>query len=305
MIRSLSAEPAKPKRKGTRSVSTLTPAQRARKRANDREAQRVIRARTKEHIERLESELAVLKSKQSRDQIVQGLLRRNKAIEKELTRLEQIMRMSITSSSYSAPGLTLRQLSLPEELLTPSVYDGNLSTDSDAIDSPHGSPFSGDYNSLPDYSQQYVPLSNNCESLASTVSCPIPSSVSTPSSSADYSAGYIPTSAPTSVLPSNDISSSSLSAVCDKGVVKMKYDEVGHHGTIPQELRLPDMRHGEEASHVQDPDDGFRLSDPPLHPDTPYSHAYMPHQQQQQSAWNLYPILPSATFVDSLNFPGG
>ncbi|KAK2668045.1 hypothetical protein RAB80_015424 [Fusarium oxysporum f. sp. vasinfectum] len=116
-------------------------------------AQRVIRARTKEHIERLESKLAVLKGKQIRDQIGQGLLRRNKAIEKELIRLEQIMRMSITSLSYSALSLTLPQFSLPEELLTPSVYDSNLSTDSDAINSPHGLPFSGDYNSLPDYSQ--------------------------------------------------------------------------------------------------------------------------------------------------------
>ncbi|KAH7248379.1 hypothetical protein B0J15DRAFT_400930 [Fusarium solani] len=52
MTRSSSAEPAEPKRKGTRSGSTLTPSQLARKGANDREAQRAIRARTKEHIER-------------------------------------------------------------------------------------------------------------------------------------------------------------------------------------------------------------------------------------------------------------
>lgn len=39
----------------------MTPAQLARKRANDREAQRAIRARTKEHIERLERELNELK----------------------------------------------------------------------------------------------------------------------------------------------------------------------------------------------------------------------------------------------------
>ncbi|KAF2859348.1 hypothetical protein K470DRAFT_265345 [Piedraia hortae CBS 480.64] len=41
-------------RAGTRSVSTLTPAQLERKRANDREAQRAIRQRTKDHIENLE-----------------------------------------------------------------------------------------------------------------------------------------------------------------------------------------------------------------------------------------------------------
>lgn len=44
-------------RAGTRSVSTLSAAQLERKRANDREAQRAIRQRTKEHIERLERKL--------------------------------------------------------------------------------------------------------------------------------------------------------------------------------------------------------------------------------------------------------
>ena len=47
---------------GTRSVSSLTPAQLERKRANDREAQRAIRARTKHHIDRLEKELADCKA---------------------------------------------------------------------------------------------------------------------------------------------------------------------------------------------------------------------------------------------------
>ncbi|KAF6527592.1 hypothetical protein HZS61_007894 [Fusarium oxysporum f. sp. conglutinans] len=171
MVRPLSAEPVKSRRKGTRNVSTLTPVQLARKRAKDREAQRAIRARTKEHIERLERELAGLRSKQSRDRTVQELLRRNKAIEKELIQLKEIMRESMTSSSYSAPGLTPQQLSLPDELLTSTVYDGNPRTDSYAIPSPRGSPFPGDYTSLPDYSQQYIPLSHNCESLASTVPC--------------------------------------------------------------------------------------------------------------------------------------
>jgi hypothetical protein len=74
---------------GTRSVSTLTPAQLARKRANDREAQRAIRARTKEHIERLERELEELKSRHSRDETVQDLLRKNRALEKELSTLRE------------------------------------------------------------------------------------------------------------------------------------------------------------------------------------------------------------------------
>ncbi|KAF4976832.1 hypothetical protein FZEAL_6573 [Fusarium zealandicum] len=200
---------------GTRSVSTLTPSQLARKRANDREAQRAIRARTKEHIDRLERELEDLKSKHNRDQTVQELLRRNKVLEEELMRLKENMGVPMTSSPYSTP-----------------VYDDTISTGSGAIPSPRDSPFpSGDYGSLPDYGQQYVPLPNNCESWASTVPCPVPSNVSSPSSSADdYSAGYIPTSVPASMLPSNNTSSSSISAVGHhKDVIKMEYDDLDHH----------------------------------------------------------------------------
>ena len=47
----------------------MTPAQLARKRANDREAHRAIRARTRERLERLEQEVEELKTQQGRDQI--------------------------------------------------------------------------------------------------------------------------------------------------------------------------------------------------------------------------------------------
>jgi hypothetical protein len=47
----------RPSRAGTRSVTTLTAAQLERKRANDREAQRAIRQRTKDHIETLERQV--------------------------------------------------------------------------------------------------------------------------------------------------------------------------------------------------------------------------------------------------------
>ncbi|KAF5657593.1 hypothetical protein FHETE_10352 [Fusarium heterosporum] len=104
MVRSSSSKPAKSsKRKGTRSVSTLTPEQLARKRANDRESQRMIRARNKEHVDSLERELKDLKSKQSRDQTIQELLRRNQALEEELMQLKEMMNVSMTSSPYSAP----------------------------------------------------------------------------------------------------------------------------------------------------------------------------------------------------------
>ncbi|KAM4065884.1 bZIP transcription factor [Hirsutella rhossiliensis] len=189
MPRSSSAEPAKSsKRKGTRSVSTLTPSQLARKRANDREAQRAIRARTKEHIERLERELDEFRCNQSRDKTVQELLRRNRALEDEVRRLKDSN--SITSSPYSAP----------------AVYDDNLSVAS-TMPSPQMSPLpSGpDYASLPEYpQQQYVSLPKNCESWASSVGSPC-SSVN----DADYSStpAYIPTSMPASMMHGTNMGS--------------------------------------------------------------------------------------------------
>ncbi|RKK64693.1 hypothetical protein BFJ69_g16610 [Fusarium oxysporum] len=219
---------------GTRNVSTLTPSQLARKRAYDREAQRAIRTRTKEHIERLERELKEFKSKQSSDQTIKGLLRRNKALKEELIRLKENMGAPITSSPYSVPILTPPQLSLPDELLlTSTVYDLNLSTGRDAIPSPCGSPFPGDYNSLFDYSHQYVPLPNNCESWASTIPCSIPSNISNPSSSVNvYGVDYVPTSTPILILPCNNTSSSSISIVGHEDVTKLEYGGVDHHGTI-------------------------------------------------------------------------
>ncbi|PCD33747.1 hypothetical protein AU210_009965 [Fusarium oxysporum f. sp. radicis-cucumerinum] len=214
MIQSLSTEPGKPKRNKTRRVSTLTPEQLARKRANDREAQRAIRVRTKEYIERLERELAELKSNQSRDQTIQDLLRRNTAIERELIRLKEIT---------GAPA---------------------ASTGSAAISSTHRAPFSEDYNSHHDYNQQYIPLSNNCESLGSTISCAIPSNISTSSTPGDYSVRNIQTSMTTSVLPFSNTSSSNICTIYDKDAIKVEYIEVGYLGAIPQALHQTDMRYG-------------------------------------------------------------
>jgi hypothetical protein len=214
-------------------------------------------------------------------------------------RLKENMGVSMTSSPYSAPGTAL-SVTIPVSttspphhsiLTTPSVYDDNLSTGSGAIPSPRGSPYpSGDYSPLPDYGQQYV-LPNNCESWASTVSCPVPSNVSSPSSSADdYSAGYIPTSVPTSMLPSNNTSSSSISAVghahAHKDVIKMEYEDVDSHGTEPQEQLLHDALARQQTNHTQCLDAGFRLSNHSLQPVSP--HTYM--AQHQQPAWNMYPV---------------
>ncbi len=90
----------------------LTAAQLARKRANDREAQRAIRARTKEHIESLERELLELKSQQNQGVTPREreLLKRNQELEQDLEILRAELRKygggggMQTSHGYPPPG---------------------------------------------------------------------------------------------------------------------------------------------------------------------------------------------------------
>jgi hypothetical protein len=72
----------RPSRAGTRSVTTLTAAQLERKRANDREAQRAIRQRTKDHIESLERRIAELTSNQDNHRLLE-VMQRNEQLEQE------------------------------------------------------------------------------------------------------------------------------------------------------------------------------------------------------------------------------
>ena len=84
-------------RAGTRSVSTLSAAQLERKRANDREAQRAIRARTKEHIEKLERRIHELTSQDERNEQLLAALKRNKELEEE----NQMLRASLEQAHYT------------------------------------------------------------------------------------------------------------------------------------------------------------------------------------------------------------
>lgn len=75
----------RPSRAGTRSVTTLTAAQLERKRANDREAQRAIRQRTKDHIDALERQVRDLTAQldTSSSTKMMELMRRNEELEQE------------------------------------------------------------------------------------------------------------------------------------------------------------------------------------------------------------------------------
>lgn len=71
-------------RAGTRSVSTLSAAQLERKRANDREAQRAIRQRTKDHIENLEKSITDLRqSHDANEKLILATRHRNRELEDE------------------------------------------------------------------------------------------------------------------------------------------------------------------------------------------------------------------------------
>ncbi|KAJ9141695.1 hypothetical protein NKR23_g7712 [Pleurostoma richardsiae] len=184
MAQSPSAEPVKSgKRKGTRSVSTLTPAQLARKRANDREAQRAIRARTKEHIEKLEREIEDLRSQQNRDEAIQELIRRNKELEKQLRTLRESMGIPHTPQYPPA-----ESLSVPNSTVSSRASSfGQHSAPADY--KPQRQEFAGQYLSTPEPSENW--------SASIPVSVP-PSTVSSPSSTGpveEYN-GYIPTSVP-------------------------------------------------------------------------------------------------------------
>ena len=75
-------------RGGKRSVTHLSKAQLARKRANDREAQRNIRQRTREHIEALEKRVKELEGG-GRSESMERVLKRNEELEEEIEKLRE------------------------------------------------------------------------------------------------------------------------------------------------------------------------------------------------------------------------
>jgi hypothetical protein len=101
-------------RGGKRSVTHLSKAQLERKRANDREAQRNIRQRTKEHIESLEKKVKELEQGNHQSSSMERVLKRNKELEEEIEKLRaQVAARQIPAASTQTPP------QIPEELLVP------------------------------------------------------------------------------------------------------------------------------------------------------------------------------------------
>ncbi|KAL1881420.1 hypothetical protein VTK73DRAFT_3938 [Phialemonium thermophilum] len=228
------------KRKGTRSVSTLTPSQLARKRANDREAQRAIRARTKEHIERLERELEELKNQRSCDETVRVLLKKNQELEEELRNLRESIRLQPTSASYP-----------------PTPYDEGLPISGSRVSSRtpsfgHGQG-SADYRAVSSLGTPYMPTPEQCDRwppiLPSTVSSVVSSPTSSIGQPEDYMGCYIPTSVPTRMVDNTGMTRRDRPYLEN---LKAEYDDL-HSGTQPHEPTT-------SPSHCIDepfPDGGF------------------------------------------------
>merc|ERR1711900_23043 len=111
-------------RGGKRSVTHLSKAQLARKRANDREAQRNIRQRTKEHIENLERKVKELEQG-SRSGSIERVLKRNRELEEEVEKLRaQITGHHTPITGHHTPVLGAQAPpEIPEDLMVPQKVE--------------------------------------------------------------------------------------------------------------------------------------------------------------------------------------
>ncbi|KAF2435449.1 hypothetical protein EJ08DRAFT_656450 [Tothia fuscella] len=108
----------RPSRAGTRSVSTLTSAQLERKRANDREAQRAIRQRTKDHIDQLERRIAELSATNDTSAKLMQALQRNEELEQENALLRS--RLNHAVAAMSEGGMSSEMVGMPPGPTSPN-----------------------------------------------------------------------------------------------------------------------------------------------------------------------------------------
>lgn len=103
-------------RAGTRSVSTLSVAQLERKRANDREAQRAIRQRTKDHIDHLERSITQLRdTHDANEKIVTAARQRARELEDE----NSFLRSKLGEAGYNVAMLATERRCSPLSMNPP------------------------------------------------------------------------------------------------------------------------------------------------------------------------------------------
>ncbi|GAB1316214.1 hypothetical protein MFIFM68171_06424 [Madurella fahalii] len=202
-----STDATKPgRRKGARTVSNMNPIQLAKKRANDREAQRNIRQRNKELISRLTERNGYLTEQlEIKENQVQQLLSQKRILERELAALKEAVSLPsdrpCQASGFDVDGLPAAG---PSPVVSRPSSFGSSTEYNAASTSPFGT--------------SYLPTPEPCDSWSSVVpmssAIPVPSAVSSPGSTAghpeDYEQGFIPTSVPPSMINGTVISTASL-----------------------------------------------------------------------------------------------
>ncbi|KAI1127315.1 hypothetical protein F5Y10DRAFT_195737 [Nemania abortiva] len=161
---------------GSRGVANLTPEQLAKKRANDREAQRAIRERTKNQIEALENRIRELTEQQPYQEL-QKVIREKEAAEAHNAELRAHLTSIMTSIQALLSGNTGAFTSLAatfnptqpaqqqqqQQLLPYSVHNsltpGNESTSDSGVDLPWRSPALLQSTSPPNLGSQEIDLS--------------------------------------------------------------------------------------------------------------------------------------------------
>ncbi|OSS53365.1 hypothetical protein B5807_02086 [Epicoccum nigrum] len=162
--KNMSGGKKRPSRAGTRSVTTLTAAQLERKRANDREAQRAIRQRTKDLIENLERQVRDLQNQleNTSSSKMMDIMRRNEELEQENAMLRARMghapstlgvpehntgapspsdRVQMLSQPRRSSTGTARSVHSVPEIATPASQAGHWQTQhsyAHHVSSPHG-----------------------------------------------------------------------------------------------------------------------------------------------------------------------
>lgn len=96
----------KTRQRNPRTVLKLTAAQLERKRANDREAQRALRQRTKEHIEYLERRIDALSKRHTQSEVLGRMQRRNQELTEQLERVRASMAQLQLQTIQAAPSTT-------------------------------------------------------------------------------------------------------------------------------------------------------------------------------------------------------
>ena len=189
-------------RVGTRSVNTLSTAQLERKRANDREAQRIIRQRTKEHIEDLERQVAELP--EVKDQLSKSQ-QRNVELEAQVASLQRQLAETTPllqwrqqthelHTSTDVGGVYVPRSAFPtyfshqEREIADSFEDQNPLPDSSGMFSTaptHGYPSSASIDTRP----MYTSYDTQMVTSASDYGLPTPTSFGPPMTGMGYSYG--------------------------------------------------------------------------------------------------------------------